>query len=527
MQQKLWRPIPNDFNILNERLYIQGEFTKENGKIRVLYGYDQYILSSKNVSQPNKCLRLEFDVKFEILRKPIPKKDKDDDSLGPIIGLQFLRDCEENMIKLRLNAATQQIIEWRSYLGERINQWQFHSMFRVYKKIGKGNFASVYQAERIEDNQQLAIKAFAKQAAYQEENGKNAIINELTIMRQLNNTHLMKLYEVYETNNSLYVTLELLEGGSLYDLIKDKVQINTKQIQQIIVGILLGLQEMHKKEIMHRDLKLENIIFKKPKKMESVVIADFGLATYVNEPVYLFCRCGTPGFVAPEVINIKDMKSKYSSICDIYSIGLVFYLLLTGISAFNGKSYSTVVKQNREANINFDIKQLKNAPGQAISLLKQMLEKDPKKRINIERCLNHPFLYDTARQMIEDENQDNSFDEIDEQIQIQSMMLQMNDNYSQFDFTKNNKNSPLESPIQSPGLVMQKQIKQQKQIDSQKAVGADSPLIKGKIESVDSAQTIGTPTKKSSVFSPSPQLKPSRFSKQTQNNPLLKYSKKD
>lgn len=101
---------------------------------------------------------------------------------------------------------------------------------------------------------------------------------------------------------------------------------------------------MHNKEIMHRDLKLENILFKKPNKMESVVIADFGLATYVNEPEYLYCRCGTPGFVAPEIINIKDMKSKYSSVCDIYSLGLVFYLLLTGKSAFNGKSYSTVVK---------------------------------------------------------------------------------------------------------------------------------------------------------------------------------------
>lgn len=78
--------------------------------------------------------------------------------------------------------------------------------------------------------------------------------------------------------------------------------------------------------------------------MESVIIADFGLATYVNEPVYLYCRCGTPGYVAPEVINIKDMKSKYSSICDIYSLGLVFYLLLTNRPAFNGKSYATVVK---------------------------------------------------------------------------------------------------------------------------------------------------------------------------------------
>lgn len=90
--------------------------------------------------------------------------------------------------------------------------------------------------------------------------------------------------------------------------------------------------------------------------MESVMIADFGLATHVNEPVYLYCRCGTPGYVAPEVINIKDMKAHYSSVCDVYSLGLVFYLLLSGKAAFPGKSYGTVVKQNREASIDFGLK---------------------------------------------------------------------------------------------------------------------------------------------------------------------------
>ena len=83
-------------------------------------------------------------------------------------------------------------------------------------------------AERIEDGEEFAIKAFAKQAAYAEENGKEAILNELAIMRKLRNKHLMRLFEVYETSNSLYVVLELLEGGSLYDLIKDKVPITTK-----------------------------------------------------------------------------------------------------------------------------------------------------------------------------------------------------------------------------------------------------------------------------------------------------------
>ena len=74
------------------------------------------------------------------------------------------------------------------------------------------------------------------------------------------------------------------------------------------------------------------------------MIADFGLATRVGDFPYLYSRCGTPGYVAPEVINITDTTSGYSSVCDIYSAGLVFHLLLTGKAAFPGKSYTTVVK---------------------------------------------------------------------------------------------------------------------------------------------------------------------------------------
>ncbi|CAK69345.1 unnamed protein product (macronuclear) [Paramecium tetraurelia] len=513
MHQKLWIPIPNEFKPKQEHLIIQGEFTKHNGKTRLLYGYDHYVVCVKKDQLPKKCLKLEFETKFEILRQPVQKKDEDDDSLGPIIGIQFIKDNGDINSVYKLNATAKLILEWRSYLSSRINQWQFHNMFRVYKKIGKGNFASVYMAERIEDGEEMAIKAFAKQAAYAEENGKEAILNELAIMRKLRNKHLMRLFE----------TLELLEGGSLYDLIKDKVPINAKQIQQIMVGILIGLQEMHKNEIMHRDLKLENILFKTQKKMESVVIADFGLATHVNEPVYLYTRCGTPGYVAPEVINLKDMKAKYSSICDIYSLGLVFYLLLTGKPAFNGKSYATVVKQNREANIDFEIKSLQIVPAPAVDLLKQMLEKDPNKRINTEKCLHHPFLSEMTKAMVDAEKEDQQhLDEVDEGNEINKI----NDEYSEFDATRNI-NSPLQSPTQSPGLIMQKQVQQQKQIDSTQAVGNDSPLLKGKVDSIDSAQSIGTPKKKNNQYQPSPQIKPSRFAKQAQNNPLLKYAKKD
>lgn len=172
-------------------------------------------------------------------------------------------------------------------------------------------------------------------------------------MRRLNSDHIMKLYEVYETANSLYMGLELLEGGQLYEYLKKKVIFQNKEIQIIMKGLLLALRHMHAKEIMHRDIKLENILFKRPKfifihypisDIESVILADFGLATYVHEPIYLYCRCGTPGFVAPEVINITDMSTRYDSVCDVYSLGLVFHILLTGKPAFPGRSYNTIVQ---------------------------------------------------------------------------------------------------------------------------------------------------------------------------------------
>jgi len=104
-------------------------------------------------------------------------------------------------------------------------------------------------------------------------------------------------------------------------------------------SILLGLKEMHSKRIMHRDLKPENILFRAENSFECV-IADFGLAEFADVEEYLFVRCGTPGYVAPEVINIKDMKTKYDPICDIFSLGLIFHILLLGVSAFPGKTYN-------------------------------------------------------------------------------------------------------------------------------------------------------------------------------------------
>ena len=100
---------------------------------------------------------------------------------------------------------------------------------------------------------------------------------------------------------------------------------------------------------MHRDLKPENILLRDERTCECV-IADFGLSEFTNSEEYLFVRCGTPGYVAPEVINIRDMKTKYKPICDMFSLGLIFHLLVFGKSVFKGKTYNEVLNENRSCN---------------------------------------------------------------------------------------------------------------------------------------------------------------------------------
>ena len=127
------------------------------------------------------------------------------------------------------------------------------------------------------------------------------------------------------------MVLELLQGGNLVDHLKKNIKLSEKESSIMIRSILRALEHMHSKKIMHRDIKPENILFKKncdPKIVEdNIVIVDFGLAALKQENNYLFARCGTPGFVAPEIINLKNHQEKYDVVCDLFSVGVILHIL--------------------------------------------------------------------------------------------------------------------------------------------------------------------------------------------------------
>lgn len=143
----------------------------------------------------------------------------------------------------------------------------------------------------------------------------------------------------------------MIKGGELFELILRKGTFPEKDCALIISQILSAVEFLHGLGIMHRDIKPENIILKDKSTNYHVFLADFGLASYFDRDL-LFKRCGTPGYVAPEILDDKPYKEKV----DIFSCGVILYILLSGCSPFFGKSYNEILKKNKKCRVDFNLK---------------------------------------------------------------------------------------------------------------------------------------------------------------------------
>eukprot|EP00828_Plagiopyla_frontata_P040678 TRINITY_DN557_c0_g2_i3.p1 TRINITY_DN557_c0_g2~~TRINITY_DN557_c0_g2_i3.p1 ORF type:complete len:458 (+),score=63.96 TRINITY_DN557_c0_g2_i3:74-1447(+) len=286
--------------------------------------------------------------------------------------------------------------KWQKYLKKSCILQNYGKYYVNKKVIGKGNFAKVILADRLIDNQKFAIKTFDKRKLMQQSiEKKTAIANEIHLMQQIQHPNIITLNEVYEGENHIYLVMDLLTGGELFDRIVKKGNYTEKEACIIITKILNALSYLHSIGIMHRDLKPENLILRDENCFE-IVIADFGLASYKTKNL-LFKRCGTPGYVAPEILE----DGEYDEKVDIFSAGVIFYILLTGCSPFYGKTYDEILQLNKKCNINYNFKEINfSFTEKVVNLLKQMLEKNASKRISASQALSHPALLPFIQQDI-------------------------------------------------------------------------------------------------------------------------------
>ncbi|EGR30302.1 protein kinase domain protein [Ichthyophthirius multifiliis] len=228
----------------------------------------------------------------------------------------------------------------------------FFEDFTVLKKIGKGKYAKVYKVKRKNsiDENYYAVKFLCKRPSETIQNQVEAVMNEILILRQLEHENCIKLYQVYEDNEGYYLVFDLLDFENTIQKQIDKIE-DPKQLQEFIKEImrqiLNGLIYLHSKQIMHRDIKLQNIMLQNNENSFIVKIIDFGFAQFINKK-YIFVHVGTPGYVAPEILQNQQDNNRYNEKCDMFSLGILFHLLLTGQHIFTGQQFIQILQKNKD-----------------------------------------------------------------------------------------------------------------------------------------------------------------------------------
>ena len=255
--------------------------------------------------------------------------------------------------------------------------------YLITKELGKGSCAVVKLGTHKITKDKFAIKIYTKEFLLDPQK-RNVVKNEINILKQLDNEYIMKLYEEIDTPNYLYLVLEYINGIPLIDIInnEDKNFLSQNRAKKLIIQIIKGIIYLHSKNICHRDIKLENILVMKNDKIK---IIDFGFAVKCNKDTYQKLFCGTPSYMAPEILN-KDKYNPYYS--DIWSLGVLFYAMVYGKFPFDfKKNYDDdEFEEFKEINLRFydeikiddDIK----------DIFKRIFIFEPKERIKLNEILD-------------------------------------------------------------------------------------------------------------------------------------------
>lgn len=197
----------------------------------------------------------------------------------------------------------------------------------------------------------------------------------------------MKVYDFYEDLNHFYIVTELCSVGELFDKIIKNGYLDERQAVNVMKEILSAVTYCHKYGIVHRDLKPENILFQSKKENSPIKMIDFGTSSLIKKKEKLDICCGTPYYIAPEVLD-----GRYNEKCDLWSCGIMIYIMLCGYPPFNGFNDRLITQSVLEAKLEFPIEDWYFISPDAIDLISQLLTKNVKKRPSAKKALKHPWI---------------------------------------------------------------------------------------------------------------------------------------
>ncbi|KAK5849106.1 hypothetical protein PBY51_008774 [Eleginops maclovinus] len=263
-------------------------------------------------------------------------------------------------------------------------------IFDFKEVLGTGAFSEVVLAQEKLTSRMFAVKCIPKKALKGKE---SSIENEIAVLRKIKHENIVALEDIYESPDHLYLIMQLVSGGELFDRIVEKGFYTEKDASTLIRQVLDAVNYLHKQGIVHRDLKPENLLYFNPQDESKIMISDFGLSKMEGSGDVMSTACGTPGYVAPEVLAQKP----YSKAVDCWSIGVIAYILLCGYPPFYDENDSKLFEQILKADYEFDAPYWDDISDSAKDFIGSLMEKDPDKRFTCDQALRHPWIAgDTA-----------------------------------------------------------------------------------------------------------------------------------
>ena len=278
----------------------------------------------------------------------------------------------------------------------------------LIKSVGKGSFGEVFLTSKKGTDQMFAVKKVSKSLVLQDK-VKKYFNNEIYILKQVNHPNIIKLYEIKQTLNNFYLVFDLCNGGGLSNCLEKYMKQNkrpfTQEIAQSIIRQLVsGLQYLHNNKILHRDLKLDNVLLHFNSEEDKnnfnllkaqVKIIDFGFARYLENDSLAQSVLGSPINMDPQILakmrKIDNNQSfGYDQKADIWSLGTICYEMLIGAPPFDATSYEELVSKIQKGD--YKIPNNLKLSKEAISFINGMLQHNPQKRLNIDQLANHNFL---------------------------------------------------------------------------------------------------------------------------------------
>ena len=259
--------------------------------------------------------------------------------------------------------------------------------YTIIKELGSGSFATVHLVKHNITGAIRAMKAIKKTTDdEEEENNEMEIINEINILMKMDHPNIVKIFEFYNSEKYYYLITEYCEGGSLFDLIiKNNGPFTEIQASYIMHQIFSVVNYCHKMKIIHRDLKPENILINKNENgFVKIKVCDFGTSLMFNRGEIQDKIVGSIYYIAPEVL-----LKKYNSKCDLWSCGVIMYILLTGVPPFGGKDNQVIIRKILQSP--YDKNRLKKRCKACIDLIDKLLERDISKRIKADAALAHKW----------------------------------------------------------------------------------------------------------------------------------------